>query len=144
MPVRERIKPSKTMLKRGKFAVIKSYDFMEMKPRGNYLTRNLVYYDRYGVMTMRMGRVEMLELGVRVDEHRSNCEEIYYVLEGKGTIGIDGKDYEVEQGDIAYVGANVWHGPHVNTGTGPFKLLYVVSQMLRAHELGQTQFRPEK
>jgi len=69
-----------------------------MKPRGNYLTRNLVCYDRYGIMTMRTGGVEMLEPGARVDEHRSNCEEIYNVLEGKGTIGIGGKDTRLNRG----------------------------------------------
>lgn len=32
----------------------------------------------------------------------------------------------------------------MNTGTGSFKLLYVVSQMLRAHELEQTHFKVEE
>jgi len=43
------------------------------------------------------------------------------------------------------VGPNIWHGPHINTGKVPFRLLYVVSQIMRAHELeGETHWRNEE
>ena len=66
------------------------------------------------------------------------------MLEGKGTIGVDGIDYKVKQGDIVYVSENVWHGPHVNTGNKPFRLLYVVSQTMAPSELDDACFKTEE
>lgn len=44
--------------------------------------------------------------GAKVPLHRDSDEEYIYILEGKGTIQIDGKKHTLQKGDAVYMPAN--------------------------------------
>lgn len=133
---------SKSKVEKGKYAVIKKGDCMKEQMKG-YVARSLVHNEAHGIKSLRVG---MLEIGPGeiVPKHNSAAEEIYYVLEGEGTIGVEGVNYGVSAGDIVYRAENIWHGPHVNTGGTTFRLLFVVSQPIRPATSGDVWFRGEK
>ena len=136
----EKLSESKVVL--GRYAVIKAGDRMREQTKG-YITNSLVYKDKHGIKSMRMGMVEIAP-GQIVPEHNSAAEEIYYVLEGKGTIGVEGTNYELGVGDIVYKAENIWHGPHINTGNTTFKLLFIVSHPMRPATSADVWFRGDK
>ena len=136
------VKLDESKVEKGRFAVIKKSDWMREQMKG-YEVSSLCYNERDGIKAMRMGLVEIAP-GQQVPEHNSAAEEIYYVLEGKGTIGVEGIDYEVSEGDIVYRAEDLWHGPHINTGTTPFKLLFVVSQSMKPATSADVWFKGEK
>jgi len=109
--------------------VFKSFEaFVEEMP--GWITRSLIYNDNSGIKTMRLGMI-ILEPNTTVGAHRHNCEELLYILSGRGIITVDGKEYEVEKGDSVYIKENLLHGPQKNTGDKELKYLYVVSLPLR-------------
>jgi len=140
---RERMDVVDSRVEKGKFAVIKkgSTDYKKEEMKG-YIVQSIVNNEKHGNKSLRLATIE-LKPGAEVPEHNSACEEIYYVLEGKGTIGVDGVDYEVEAGDVVYRAENVWHGPHRNTGDKPLKLLFVVSFPMRPSDSSDVWFRGE-
>jgi len=137
----ERLRESKVVP--GRYAVIKAGDRVIEQIKGGRITNNLVYNDKHGIKSMRMGMAEIAP-GEMIPEHNSSAEEIYYVLEGKGTIGVEGTNYEVGAGDIVYRAENIWHGPHINTGKNPLKLLYIVSQPMRPATAAEMWLREDK
>lgn len=141
MPEEQIVRLTETKIDKGHFAVIKNGDCKIEKTKP-YIAKSLVYHEAHGIISMRMGMVE-LQPNEKVPEHCSYAEEIYYVLEGEGTIGIEGTNYEVEKGDIVYKKANVWHGPHVNKGDKPLKLLFVVSQPMKPSGAEDVQFKAD-
>ena len=56
--------------------------------------------------------------------HRHEPAEMYYVLQGEGTLTIDGTEYAVGSGTAAYVPGNSEHGIR-NTGEGSLRFIYV-------------------
>ncbi|HID86822.1 MAG TPA: cupin domain-containing protein [Anaerolineae bacterium] len=58
--------------------------------------------------TLIMGIVEV-EPGQHTPLHRHNCEEVYYVLQGRGVIESEGERYPFEQGDAIYNKENTAH-----------------------------------
>src|ERR687885_1913768 len=54
-------------------------------------------------------------------------DEIYYVIEGSGSIEIDGKDYAIKQGTSIFVPARAMHRFHVTNRDKDLILLYVLS-----------------
>lgn len=52
--------------------------------------------------TLIMGLVEVPS-GQHTPLHRHRCEEVYYVLQGRGRVEVDGVDYPVGAGDAAYI-----------------------------------------
>ena len=127
----------------GRYAIIKTGDRMIEQIKGGRITNNLVYNDKHGIKSMRMGIAEIAPREM-VPEHNSAAEEIYYVLEGQGTIGVEGTNYEVGAGDIVYRAENIWHGPHINTGNTTFKLLYIESQPMRPATATEMWLREDK
>ncbi len=143
MSGRKAEKLSESKVVSGRYAVIKAGDRMIEQIKGGRITNNLVYNDKHGIKSMRMGMAEIAP-GEMVPEHNSAAEEIYYVLEGKGTIGVEGTNYEVGAGDIVYRAENIWHGPHINTGNTTFKLLYIESQPMRPATSAEMWLRGDK
>jgi mannose-6-phosphate isomerase-like protein (cupin superfamily) len=56
--------------------------------------------------------------------HRHEPAEIYYVLDGEGSLTIDGEDHAVSGGMAAYIPSNSEHAIR-NTGTSPMRFFYV-------------------
>lgn len=55
--------------------------------------------------------------------HRQ-VENVYYVLEGRGVIRINGVDHHVEPGQAVFIPPDVPHSAH-NDGDGPLRLLEI-------------------
>lgn len=60
--------------------------------------------------------------------HRHNCEEIYYVLQGKGEVEVEGQRFPFEAGDAVYNKENTCHRVF-NTGDEDLRLLVVAGIM---------------
>jgi quercetin dioxygenase-like cupin family protein len=58
-------------------------------------------------------------------KHTHQWPHINYILEGKGTLHIDGKDNPVEAGTYAYVPAGSLH-QYKNEGNGMFRFICIV------------------
>lgn len=54
----------------------------------------------------------------------NQVENVYYVLEGRGVIRIDGTDHEVAPGQAVFIPPGVPHSAH-NSGDGPLRLLEI-------------------
>ncbi len=61
--------------------------------------------------------------------HRHNCEEVYYVLDGKGYVEVEDEEHEIQAGDAVFNEENVKHRVH-NTGDEELRLLVVAGIML--------------
>jgi quercetin dioxygenase-like cupin family protein len=68
--------------------------------------------------------VAELEPGGWLGLHRHTPAEIYYGLEGHGTVTIEGKDYDLAPGTAVFIPADAEHGVR-NIGSGPLRFLYV-------------------
>lgn len=84
-----------------------------------------VIYPETGVptKTLIMGIVEIAP-GAHSPLHKHNCEEVYYVLQGRGALESAGERYEVAQGYAVYNPPDVPHRTF-NTGDEPLRLLVV-------------------
>ncbi|GBD11226.1 Oxalate-binding protein [bacterium HR23] len=84
-----------------------------------------VIYPETGVptKTLIMGIVEIAP-GAHSPLHKHNCEEVYYVLQGRGMLESGGERYEVREGYAVYNPPDVPHRTF-NTGDLPLRLLVV-------------------
>ncbi|HEY5586397.1 MAG TPA: cupin domain-containing protein [Ruminiclostridium sp.] len=89
-------------------------------------------FEMYNVLKSEDGDVgilfmheDFLEPGTIFAEHlHADCEEIYYVVEGKCTMIMDGKQYSMETGDVSLVNIGHTHGI-INSGSSISRLLVV-------------------
>ena len=65
--------------------------------------------------------------------HRHNCEEVFFIVEGKGKVEVEGQLYEVEQGCGVYIPPNAKHRCLNTEKAGYFK--YTVSGGVMLHPL---------
>ena len=73
-----------------------------------------------------MREVELGEGGFS-PRHTHDWPHINYVIEGKGSLHIDGKDHPVKPGSYAYVPAGSLH-QYKNEGPGMFRFICIVPQ----------------
>jgi quercetin dioxygenase-like cupin family protein len=86
--------------------------------------RKLVYPETgFPTRSLIMGIVEV-QPGCRAPAHRHNCEEVYYVLDGRGEVVSDGVPHAFEAGDAVYNAPNSVHTVR-NTGGETLRLLVV-------------------
>ena len=80
---------------------------------------------RPGSQGFRYFHDDVLEPGASIGEHgHDGTEEIYFVLEGKGTMILDGQEYPIEAGDLALVESGHSHGI-VNSSDSPMRVVVV-------------------
>lgn len=72
-------------------------------------------------------RVMELDEDGYTPRHSHPWPHINYMIEGKGTLHIDGVDNEVEAGSFAYVPAGKTH-QFLNRGKGKFKFICIVPE----------------
>ena len=72
-------------------------------------------------------RVIELGEGGYSPKHTHNWPHINYILEGSGSLHINGKDNPVEAGSYAYVPAGSRH-QYKNEGSGKFRFICIVPQ----------------
>ena len=63
--------------------------------------------------------------GGNTPRHKHPWPHINYVVEGKGILYMDGKEYEVKKDCVAYVPSNVEH-QYINTGDEDFVIICIV------------------
>jgi len=95
----------------------------------SYVTQSVMHPGNCDITQFRLGLVE-LEPGQVLGEHKHNCDEIMYVLDGQGSFGVDGVEYPCGVGDGVFVGPDVVHGGHHNTGNTTWRYLYVTGQKM--------------
>ena len=103
----------------------RSLESWEDPSRGTLKWKTLVSNDITPSDSMTAGIGE-LEPGTdnRLEVHAHEQPEIYYLLEGKGVLFLDGSSYELRPGDTVFIPSNVRHGIQ-NTGEGPLRFFYV-------------------
>ena len=107
--------------------VVKKSEFLHgapMEARPGVRDIKLIYPET-GVPTksLVMGIVE-IEQGAHSPTHRHNCEEVYYVMQGKGEIESGGVRHKFEAGDAVLNRENVSHRVF-NTGDETIRLIVV-------------------
>jgi mannose-6-phosphate isomerase-like protein (cupin superfamily) len=112
--------------------VIKPSEFLSgapMEPMPGVRDWKVIYPETgFPTKTLIMGIVE-IDPGAHTPLHRHNCEEVYFVLQGRGYIESEGERYEFEAGDAIYNRENTAHRVF-NTGTEPVRLCVVAGIML--------------
>lgn len=78
--------------------------------------------------TLIMGMVEVPP-GEHSPLHRHNCEEVYYVLAGRGEIESEGERFPFEAGDAIYNRENTAHRVFNTGDREPVRLLVVAGIM---------------
>jgi mannose-6-phosphate isomerase-like protein (cupin superfamily) len=64
-----------------------------------------------------------LSAGCWLGLHRHPPAEIYYIVEGHGTVTLEGADYPVSAGTAVYIPGDAEHGIR-NTGPTPLRFFY--------------------
>ena len=64
-----------------------------------------------------------LKAGDWLGLHRHTPAEIYYIVQGHGTVTLDGADYPVSAGTAVYIPGGTEHGIR-NTGPTPLRFFY--------------------
>jgi len=85
--------------------VIKKHEWVSGAPMEKKGVRDwkLIYPEQgFDNRTLCLGVVEV-DPGHHTSLHRHNCEEVYFILEGKGILEIEGKKYEIEEGDAVFI-----------------------------------------
>lgn len=92
---------------------------------GNGRWRTLVSGDRTPSDSLTAGVVE-LSPGERLtfDLHKHTQPEIYYVIEGQGTVTLAEEKHAVEAGNLVFIPGEVEHTAE-NTGSGSLRIFYV-------------------
>ncbi|MDT4763036.1 cupin domain-containing protein [Sphaerochaeta sp. PS] len=72
-------------------------------------------------------RMFTLGKGGFAPKHTHPWQHILYIVEGKGTLFLDGKDYPLTAGSTAYVPAEALH-QILNAGEEPFVFLCIVPE----------------
>jgi mannose-6-phosphate isomerase-like protein (cupin superfamily) len=71
----------------------------------------------------------VLDLGKTLEIHVGVFEEIYYIINGKGTFQLDDGVYAVQEGDAIFVPEGVSHGL-INSGSIPMEYIVAGSAVL--------------
>jgi mannose-6-phosphate isomerase-like protein (cupin superfamily) len=105
-------------------------------PPGNQRLARLIGDDNCGAKTLSAG-MYWLAPGQRtiVDVH-PGTEEIYYVVQGKGTLILDGVAGEVRGGMAVHIPAGVGH-QSINTGDQDLCYFYVYAPPPKERDLGK-------
>ncbi|MEM2226901.1 MAG: dimethylsulfonioproprionate lyase family protein [Candidatus Bathyarchaeia archaeon] len=107
--------------------VVKKSEFISgapMEKRAGVRDWKLIYPETgVDTKTLIMGIVE-IPPGNHSPLHRHNCEEVYYVLSGKGYIESEGVRHDFEAGDAIYNAPNTKHRVFA-LGNEPVRLLVV-------------------
>ncbi len=85
---------------------------------GQVVSKTLVQNEGVGITLFAFAK------GEGISTHESKGDALVIVLDGKGRLTIDGKDYELAKGDSIVMPAN---HPHAVYGIEAFKMLLVVT-----------------
>ena len=95
----------------------------EVAKRGQVYWKTLVSGDLTHSEALTMG-IAKIPPGEALHEHRHQQAEIYLILEGTGSVTIDGKARPVGAGSAIFIPGNVVHSCE-NTGASDLRFAYV-------------------
>ena len=84
--------------------------------------KTLISSDITASDSLTMGYSEIMP-GAKFSRHRHAQPEVYYILEGSGSVEIEGQSYPVQPGTAVFLPGNALH-TLINTGAGPLRLVY--------------------
>ena len=90
--------------------------------RGKVSFRVVFSADRTPTSTLYGGLSELAPSGW-MGRHRHAQAEVYYVVEGRGVVEVDGAEHPVAAGSWVFIPGNAEHGAR-NTGDGPLRVVY--------------------
>jgi mannose-6-phosphate isomerase-like protein (cupin superfamily) len=90
--------------------------------RGEVRFRTLIGDGRTATDSLTAGVTEM-EPGDWLGHHRHEPAEIYYILQGEGTVALGGEEAVVAAGSAVFIPGGLEHGIR-NTGKGPLRFFY--------------------
>ena len=73
---------------------------------------------------------DVIEPGASIGEHRHDDEEVYFVVDGHGTMLLDGQSVPIGPGDVAMVQPGHTHGL-LNSTDGPKRLIVICVKYAR-------------
>ncbi len=92
--------------------VIKKTEFLPgapMEERKGVRDWKVIYPETgFNTKSLILGVVEV-DPGNHTPLHRHNCEEVYYVLEGRGEVEVEGERHSIEAGDAVYIKEGARH-----------------------------------
>lgn len=91
--------------------------------RGGVAWVTLLSKDITPTDTFSAGIAEFVPHGGDLKPHRHSHAEIYHILEGAGTVTIEGVDHHVKAGDTVFIPGDAEHGV-VNHGDPQLRLFY--------------------
>ena len=74
--------------------------------------------------------------GDRLERHRHDPAEVYYVLQGQGTLLVEGEEHALCEGSAVFIPGNSEHALH-NTGQETLRVFYT----LAAGDFDQVDYR---
>lgn len=104
--------------------VIHSKDVVEAEVKGGTATTRQVLISASEGPNFAM-RKFIMQQGGGMPLHTNTVEHEQYVLKGKARVGIAGNEYEVNEGDVVLIPANVPHF-YTNIGKGTFEFLCLI------------------
>ncbi|KAJ4348204.1 uncharacterized protein N0V89_009576 [Didymosphaeria variabile] len=84
--------------------------FLDGSTGGNVTWKTLLSSSRTSSDTLTSGLARCAAKGGQLKCHRHAHAEIYHVVQGHGTVTIDGKQQEVGKGDVVFIPGNSEHG----------------------------------
>lgn len=100
-----------------------TWDEQDIPKRGVVNWKTLVSGDRTPSDSITLGFAQVPP-GERLHVHRHAQAEVYFILEGSGTVHIDGKEWTVRTGHAIFIPGSAEHGI-ANPGTAPLHFIYV-------------------
>jgi mannose-6-phosphate isomerase-like protein (cupin superfamily) len=97
-------------------------DSWDDKTKGVLGFRTLFSADTTTTQALTAGIAD-LNAGGWLGLHRHTPAEIYYIVEGHGTVTLEGVDYQVCAGTAVYIPGDTEHGIR-NTGPAPLRFFY--------------------
>jgi mannose-6-phosphate isomerase-like protein (cupin superfamily) len=84
------------------------------------------YLEFLNTRSLDAGIIKLQE-GQLDNQSTHSLDELYYVIEGKGLISINGKSHQISNGSLVFVPANTKHRFHGNKGE--LKVLYIFAKV---------------
>jgi quercetin dioxygenase-like cupin family protein len=103
--------------------------------KGRVSWRTLFSGDKTPTNALTAGVAE-LQPGGWLGLHRHTPPEIYYVLEGRGTVTLDGAEHDVAAGAAVFIPGDCEHGIR-NDGASPLRFLYAFA----VDSFGEVEYR---
>lgn len=72
-------------------------------------------------------RLFTLEAGGHTPRHSHSWPHINYIVDGQGALYVDGKEYDLERGSVAYIPGGIEH-QFLNRGQSEFSLICIVPE----------------